>query len=413
MPGTLITGNNQKPSRAQTMTLKRIYSALFTLALCVASLQAHATSQPPIPKSKTEALNTYQDKLKEEKENKKTLTHKAKKLDKKISQVQTEMINLGNDILDNEAHLKKIENRIIKLEIRKSVLDDQLKNDRASIAKLVLALERIRRTPPEAMLARPETPYKIAQSALLMGDIIPSINRHAEKLKKNLTTLNTVQTELEVDLESARKTGQELEKKHKSLKQLSAQNKSLFAQTNKNLKASEINIKKISLQAKDLAELVKKIKEEEKKEHERQAKAKIKKPKLKPLPKSSGKSRFPISGIIKTAYNQKDQTGSKSKGLTFEGRPGGIVTTPINGRISYTGNFKRYGNIIIIEHEGGYHSLIAGVSDITTNIGQDVKTGEPIGLLPKSTLNPHPTLYYELRKNGKPTNPSVKFSDLG
>ncbi len=381
------------------------------LAFLCPRIPSHAN--PPVPQRKAEALNTFNTKLKEEKAQNKRLQNQAKKIEQEIEATKQNMIDLAQEIINNENELKKLENRIIKLEIRKSILDDELLADRASIAKLILALERIRRTPPEALLARPDTPYKIAQSALLMGGIIPSVNRHAEKLKKNLLTLNTVQKELENDQKQAKATTLSLDKRHTELNELISTNKALYEQTNKDLKISEMNIKSISLQAKDLADLVDKIKKEEQEERERQAQAVIKKSQPKPIPPSSGNSRFPVSGIIKTGYNQKDETGSKSKGLTFEGRAGGIVTAPLNGRVSFTGKFKRYGNIIIIEHESGYHSLIAGISDISTNIGQIVKTGEPIGLLPKSSLIPHPTLYYELRKNGKPTNPSVKFSDLG
>lgn len=378
-------------------------------------LTVHSASyaSPPIPPKKTQTIEAYNERLEEEKKQQEQLKTKANKLDRKINSIKHDMVSVAEKIQNNEKEIKSLENRIINLEIKKSVLEDNLRADRASISRLILALEKIRRTPPEAMIARPETPYKIAQSAMLMGGILPSIDRHAEKLSKNLETLNTVQTELEEEKEAAGNVKANLDKQHKTLKELIAEHKKLYVETNKNLKISEINIKKISMQAKNLNDLVDRLKKEEQAERERQKQLIAKKAALKKVPPSNEQSRFPISGIIRTSYNQKDDTGSKSNGLTFEGRPGGIVTAPMNGKISFTGTFKRYGNIVIIEHDGGYHSLLAGIEDISANIGDVVKIGEPIGLLPKSSLIPHPTLYYELRKNGKPTNPAAKFSDLG
>ncbi len=85
----------------------------------------------------------------------------------------------------------------------------------------------------------------------------------------------------------------------------------------------------------------------------------------------------------------------------------------MGGKIQFTGAFKRYGNIVIIEHNDGYHSLVAGLDQIHSSVGDIVKSGEPIGILPDSSLIPRPTLYYELRRNGKPVDPSTKFADLG
>lgn len=378
---------------------------------------ASSSTPPPIPTRKpnnSKTLDAYNQKLKYQKNLQKKLSQKAKKIDTDINQIKEEMIGLASKIRDTEQKTKNLEQRIIKLEIRKSILEDKLVEDRASIAKLILALERIRRTPPEAMIARPGTPYKTAQSALLMQRIMPSINRHAEKLRKNLETLNKVQTDLEKDKENEKELSKALSKRHESLKTLMSEHKIRYKETNNNLKISEISAQQISIKAKNLSELVKKLKEEEQKEKERQKNSLIKEKKNQSLPTTIGQAQFPVSGIIRTSYNQTEkETGSKSKGITFEGRSGGIVTAPMSGKVSFTGSFKKYGNIVIIEHPEGYHSLIAGISDISAYIGDIVKTGEPIGILPESSLIKHPTLYYELRKNGKPINPSVKFPDLG
>jgi septal ring factor EnvC (AmiA/AmiB activator) len=68
--------------------------------------------------------------------------------------------------------------------------------------------------------------------------------------------------------------------------------------------------------------------------------------------------------------------------------------------------------MVIIEHGKNYHSLVAGLSKIDTVIGQSVMAGEPIGSL-GSARSGRPALYYELRQNGKPINPSRVFADLG
>ena len=385
------------------------FAAIIFLNLCLPV----SAETPPVPKSKTQALDSFKQRLKEEDKEKQALEKQIKSINSNLSEIKSQLVEVAVAIQDNESDLKNFEQRIEKLERKKSLLEDKLHADRASIAKLILALERIRRTPPEAMLARPDSPHKTAQSAMLMGKIIPSVNRHAEKLNKNLETLNLVTEDLKEEKIALLKTSEELQERHTKLSSLIEKRKTLYEKTNSDIKAREVSIQKISLQAKNLEDLVQKIKEDERKEQERQKKLKAKRKKNRPVIVDSGNSRLPISGIIRTGYKQKDDLGAKSKGLTIEGRAGALVIAPMNGKVQFTGAFKRYGNIVVIEHADGYHSLVAGLDKINSVVGDHVKAGEPIGILPNSSLIPRPTLYYELRKNGKPVNPAKKLPDLG
>ncbi|PCI99067.1 MAG: hypothetical protein COB14_06935 [Alphaproteobacteria bacterium] len=396
--------------------MARLLSLCFVL-LFIASLPVKAGT-PPIPKNKKEALHSFEKRLAQENKNKDILKKQSRHIHNDLASTKNKLIKTAATIQQNEDDLKNFEQRIANLEVKKSILEDELKADRSSIAKLILALERIRRTPPEAMLARPDTPYKTAQSAMLMGSIIPSVNRHAEKLGKNLETLSRVTNDLELEKTSLLETSGNLKIQHAKLSTLIEKRTKLFAKTNSDIVARELSIQQISLQAQNLEDLVKRIKENERKEKERQAKEQKKakyitrsKPNHKII--DSGTSRLPISGIIRVGYKQTDHLGAKSKGITIEGRTGALVITPMNGTVQFTGAFKRYGNIVIIEHANGFHSLIAGLDKINSVIGDHVKSGEPIGILPNSSLIPRPTLYYELRKNGKAVNPAIKFPSLG
>ncbi|MCD8562545.1 MAG: peptidoglycan DD-metalloendopeptidase family protein [Alphaproteobacteria bacterium] len=133
---------------------------------------------------------------------------------------------------------------------------------------------------------------------------------------------------------------------------------------------------------------------------------------LTPLP-PSGEAQLPVSGIIKTRFQQTDEIGAESQGITILGRSGGLVVAPMAGQVRFAGAFKKFGNIVIIEHQGGYHSLIAGLEKIDTVVERNVSAGEPIGTLKNTGGDGKPSLYYELRLDGKPVNPARKFAELG
>lgn len=383
--------------------IRVIYISLFLISC--SSPQAFARDEPA-------KLDAIKEKLSDESAEKKKLQVRIDKVSSELARVKKQLRHAGQAIRDNEDRLHDIEGRIETLTARKTSLDETLKSERASILKLILILERIRKTPPQAMLAKPDSPYKVAQTALLMENIIPAVKRHADNLKSNLETLDQVSQDLSEEQDALSIENEDLKSKRKELHALMDQKERIFSKTNNDLQAKEITIQNISLKAKNLEELVKKLQIEEQREIDRMEAANILR--RKPLVSvSDGEAQLPISGIIRVAYHDKDDVGAESKGITIEGRSGGLVIAPLGGKIQFTGMFKRYGNIIIIEHSGGYHSLIAGLDEITGSVGDFVNSGEPIGVLPDSSLNPRPKLYYELRQNGTPVNPSVKFSDLG
>ena len=382
-------------------------------ALLIFTVSVMCLSQHAFARDEAALLDTMKEKLSNESEKKKQLQKRHDKVANELRDVKFKLRKSGHAIRENEDRLQDIESRIIKLENKKTSLDATLKSERVSIIKLVLILERIRKTPPQAMLAKPDSPYKVAQTALLMENIIPAVKRHAEKLKANLETLEKVSLDLDREQKSLTERTASLKSQKDSLQALLDKKERIFTATNNDLEAKEITIQGISLKAKNLEELVAKLKEEEQREIERLQAANILRRKPTILNMDDGEARLPVSGIVRVAYHDKDDVGAESKGLTIEGRSGGLVIAPMGGKIQFTGMFKRYGNIIIIEHADGYHSLIAGLEKITGSIGDHVKSGEPIGVLPDSSLIPRPKLYYELRQNGTPVNPSVKFSDLG
>lgn len=374
---------------------------------------SHAASE-----KQQKELEDVTSKLEQEQQKVQSLKQQAEKAETNLNKTKEMLVNTASEINRNEREREKTSASISKLTLQKEQIKEDLEKDRALIGSLILGLKKLKQTPPQALLFSPQKPYKTAQTALLLRDIIPSVNKHAKSLENNLTTLNTLTTRLKEEEETLAQQASELENKKTKLTKLLQTREKLFEKTNQNLSDRKAKIKKISLKATDLKDLVQKLKKQEEQEaKERKQKFNALKPHIqarKPeinTPQSNGAAYQPVVGVIKIGFNQKDNLGAKAKGLTFEGRADALVVAPIGGKVQFTGAFKKYGNIVIIEHQKNYHSLIAGLDKITTTLGAELKSGEPIGTLPNSSLNPRPTLYYELRKNGKPVNPERVLQD--
>jgi septal ring factor EnvC (AmiA/AmiB activator) len=128
----------------------------------------------------------------------------------------------------------------------------------------------------------------------------------------------------------------------------------------------------------------------------------------------------PARGRILTHFGDPMDTGGQSKGLVLETRPGAQVVAPFDGRIAFEGPFRSYGQILIIEHGGGYHTVLAGMDRVDAVVGQWLLAGEPVGVMAGLGTNPgansgvtppagRPKLYLELRRDGQPVDPVPWF----
>ncbi len=121
-----------------------------------------------------------------------------------------------------------------------------------------------------------------------------------------------------------------------------------------------------------------------------------------PTPDRSAPSPYilPVSGRTLTGFGAPQESGL-SQGITLSPIAGAQVVAPAAGRIAFAGLYRGYGQIVIIEHAGGWTSLITGLARSDVRVGQEVVGGAPLG-----TAGPgRPTISLELRRSGEPVNP--------
>lgn len=109
---------------------------------------------------------------------------------------------------------------------------------------------------------------------------------------------------------------------------------------------------------------------------------------------------MPVSGRIVTGFG--DAAGAtRSIGVTLAPAAGAQVVAPAAGRVAFAGDYRGFGRIVIIDHEGGWTSLITNLGRLDVNVAAKVLQGSPLGLAGPG----RPTITIELRKDGTPVNP--------
>ncbi|MBI5163423.1 MAG: peptidoglycan DD-metalloendopeptidase family protein [Magnetospirillum sp.] len=122
-----------------------------------------------------------------------------------------------------------------------------------------------------------------------------------------------------------------------------------------------------------------------------------------PFSLAQGHVPYPARGKVIARFGQTNEVGHEHKGLTIATRKQAQVIAPYDGQVVFSGPFRGYGLLLIIDHGEGYHTLLAGMSRIDAAVGQHLLAGEPVAVMGQDETTP--TLYVELRRNGQPVNP--------
>jgi septal ring factor EnvC (AmiA/AmiB activator) len=122
-----------------------------------------------------------------------------------------------------------------------------------------------------------------------------------------------------------------------------------------------------------------------------------------------GMLQLPSPGAITVAFgkviNPRFNTVTVQHGLDVEAPVGAPVVAVAPGRVVHAGWFKGYGNLLIVDHGDGYHTLVAHLASMQTAMGEEVEAGDVLGTVGDSGSLKGPYLYFELREKGRPVDP--------
>ena len=122
--------------------------------------------------------------------------------------------------------------------------------------------------------------------------------------------------------------------------------------------------------------------------------------------RSSSKFSWPVRGKILSNYGAKSG-GLFNDGINIGASKGTAVKAAENGVVAYAGNeVKGMGNLIIIQHSGGWMTVYAHMDSMDVRRGTKVSVGQKIGTVGATGKVDEPQLHFEIRKGTKAYNPS-------
>ena len=126
----------------------------------------------------------------------------------------------------------------------------------------------------------------------------------------------------------------------------------------------------------------------------------------KPLGSLKGRLRLPVRGELVGQFGApREESGAPWKGVFIRSVTGETVHAIADGRVVYADWLRGFGNLLILDHGEGYMSLYANNEGLVRQVGETVRSGDPVARVGASGGHEESGLYFELRRDGKPFDP--------
>ncbi len=350
------------------------------------------------------------------------------------ARMRARLIETARALRLSEKRLTEIEDKLAVTRAKVKEQREKLDDKSAQMSTLLVLMQSMSREPPPLLITHTRDALKMIRSGMVLSTFYSDIEKLAVQLSTEVAQLEASQKEAELQ-EQRRKSEQLQNARLKSqIDMLLAENREQLdtnATTLETLKSvTKVNVSSM----KSLEEMLPALDNAAIKKPGGSGAAEPKKgvelapdgartamlqpgqmkPSI-PFANAQGFLPLPVQGKVLLKFGQSDQDGTSSKGIHLETRPGAQVISPCDGLVLYTGPFRSYGQLLIIDPGGGYHVVIAGMERIEAQQGQFVLAGEPIAAMGAQTRTgdktpKRPTLYVEFRKDQQSIDPEPWWS---
>ena len=406
------------------MGLKRIF--IIVLAWGVSNFSAYAAT----PEETQSQLQSVQQVLSQSNAKLSEISAALAAALQAQSEISDKLVAVGKVLNEHQAAAAESDAKIKELEAQSITLASDLAAKRDQLSILLAGLQRLQQNPPPALIVAPENVLGALRGAMMFGAVVPEFTARAKDLRDKLDELQAIRAETVAERERQKTALDQLASSQVELESLQQQKKSFAAAAQRNLEQEKRNAQALSDKAKSLEQLLaelQKARDAEEAKKSAQAKAAadaasraeaerlaaLQKP-LTPLDSLKGKLTYPVAGPIIKHFGDDNGLGSSLDGLAFATPSHANVMSPVDGKVEFAGSFRTYGQLLILNAGQGYLVLLAGMKQISADMGQVVRVGEPVGTMGDgpSTLallgdekdRTHPVFYVEFRKDNAPVD---------
>jgi septal ring factor EnvC (AmiA/AmiB activator) len=331
----------------------------------------------------------------------------ADRLKKRSAALAARIQSAEADISAGEARVALVGRRLAERQAR-------LAEQQQPLLELTATLQQLSRQPPVSVLAQPGSLTDMVHARAVLDAVMPVIRRRTAGVRHELADLQTTRRQQRIALDTLSESRAQLATRRDELTRLENEGRLHARDLMSSARLEADRALGLGEKARDIVELMDAL------EADGLVRAELAQlagplprprdpasaaPTAAPPPASDaslsdGAYRLPVVGRIVAGLGEVNDSGVRSRGLTIAAQPGGQVVAPAAGHVGFAGDYKGYGKIVIIDHGGGWTSLITGMIALSVGVGDTLGAGAPVGRAGSDDAR----ITVELRRAGRPVD---------
>jgi murein hydrolase activator len=323
---------------------------------------------------------------------------------------------LAARIQSAEADISAGEARVALVNRRLAVQQARLAQQQQPLLELAAALQQLSRQPPVSVLAQPGSLRDMVHARAVIDAAMPVIDRRTADVRRELSQLQSTRRQQAVALAALAASKTRLAERRSALTRLENEGRLRSRELMSSAQLEADRALGLGDKARDIVELMDSLEADGAVRAElAQLAGPLPRPRnpatgtVQPAapapPQDDGAMaanayRLPVVGRIVAGLGEVNDSGVRSRGVTIAAQPGGQVVAPAPGRVSFAGDYRGYGKIVIVDHGGGWTSLLTGMIGLSVAVGDTLDAGAPVGRAGSDDSR----ITVELRRGGRPVD---------
>lgn len=363
-----------------------------------------------------EEYKQMQQEMKAQKKKLESVKKTEKNVIEELKKINSELAETANKLDIQRAKIKTLQDNILNLREEIKNYNKKLAYQINLMKKRLKSLQRMTfENDPLLIVLSGEDPSQVLKSIRYLKDISAYDQSLIKKYHATLNVLNEKVKKLK-GFEG------ELQKEEEGFKKLEASYKEKKNQREKflvSVRKEKGHYEKMIRELKESSNKIMKIIEESnRKERELKKRKGIETkpgtkeedlPEYSAFTKLKGRLPWPVIGTVGVSYgSQSDPLFNLPvfrSGIHIKTSPNSQIKAVHEGKVVFADSFKGFGQLIILNHGGGYHTLYGNLSRLFSQNGAIIKERQTIGEVGESQLLGTYGLYFEIRYKGKALNP--------
>ena len=357
-------------------------------------------------RSRIEAL---QKQLAESEESRTWAADSLKESERAISSTNRRLFELGGQYRGVHSALQDIESR-------KAQLAESVDSHQQLLARLLYRQYLAGQPEPLRLLLNRQDPNELARQMHYLSYVSKARAQLIEGLRHDLASLEALSNETEAKLRELAELQAEQTRQRIQLEKDKRARQTVLAKVSSQIEQQRREINNYKRNEERLTRLVEQLAKALRARRHARPGHRAEPLRNEALPEASaeaaafrqlkGKLKLPIIGELANRFGSpREDSGLSWKGLFILARPGVEVRAIAPGRVVFADWLRGFGNLLILDHGGGYMSLYGNNEALYRQVGDAVKTADSVGAVGNSGGNPQSGLYFELRFQGKPIDP--------